>query len=576
MSGQKALLGIGVLLSVLIGCQKRKPASHAQQKELTELSNLLRVYRFKKSTPDTLAKLKNLAQRAKGSIATEAWFRVARGHLDWYLTALAHNDGQLMKALIAHMRLPAQCCSNAKTCVTDSKLMVDDACREKLHGAMSKEFKSVATSEEGGGGYAKLAKEAQQLLQSLLIHSKKKEPAYYKNFTPLVSERDPIATRARLASMIFMGERLSLVSKQPPHRAPLMLAYLVPYPCAGAYRQLLRADSALAVQKLLLDARCAYTCKALSQLPKGASALFKAVTKDCAFDQLGFKRPNESAYFTQESFVAIKAANFLSNIAIYIPGELGDPVMKLHRRLARKFLSQVSELRVRLPYPAAAKLDKKWVEPATIAGPGGDPLQATVHLVLGDVSSYIGIIPTLGLKNRVSRMLDATTGYHFPGKKLPLPLKVKGPAVSLLGFLTAARRVASALYPHQSRSKWADWVSVYIDGKRQTKHLEKHIRNLSVLKVPAVQIVFVSDPAAGSANRAVTLHLTQPPKGATALDDKAFVQPPKPPPAKGAAQTPPVAAYALKTAPSVTVQKMLRRILELRKANPKAAFHWNP
>ena len=53
-------------------------------------------------------------------------------------------------------------------------------------------------------------------------------------------------------------------------------------------------------------------------------------------------------------------------------------------------------------------------------------------------------------------------------------------------------------------------------------------------------------------------------------------KPPKPAPAKAAAKAPPVAAYALKAAPSVTVQKMLRRILELRKANPKAAFHWNP
>jgi hypothetical protein len=75
----------------------------------------------------------------------------------------------------------------------------------------------------------------------------------------------------------------------------------------------------------------------------------------------------------------------------------------------------------------------------------------------------------------------------------------------------------------------------------------------------------------------VTFHLTQAPKGAVTLADKDFIQPPKPAPAKAAAKAPPpVAAYGLKAAPSVTVQKMLRRILELRKANPKATFHWNP
>jgi hypothetical protein len=499
---------------------------------------------FDGETGRALLQLSNLANRASGDVATEAFYYLGRGYVDWLLSALARGDSRLVRSLYKQLHIDDECCPLAKKCVDSGRLALSEQCRLKLKNSLGRIFARLARSEGPDGAYAELARELQALIESLVVHEESRSPAYYRKIKPLLGLRDPAGTRARLATGLALGDSLESIVAHPPHRAAYVLGRMVAHPCPKVHRALLRSSSAGEIRDLFAGSDCGYKCDELEELPAATVALFRRVVAACPFDSLGFSVPKNSLYFTQHSFVALLSLRVLAKLAKGIPGELADPIIKIHRSRANRILAQISRLRVRLPYPPATKIDGRWITPPVLDGKLSDPssisLSAPVHVVWSGSTIHVGLLPVAGIQENEVKMLDASRGFRFPGKRASPPLMATERKESLASLLSTARKAAQSLVSESPRSPQSSWVTIYADSEAKLGRMEPLLAKLSTLKTPAVQLAFVTDGRAGAASRALTLRLSKPKGGAKAISLSEWKAPPaKSPGQEGAKRSAP-------------------------------------
>jgi hypothetical protein len=506
-----SLGGIGFIFSA--GCKKKRPQQRdPAENQLKHLRLDLKNYNgFGNETVQTLLQLSNLAHRTQGDVSTEAFYYLGRGYVDWLLTALARDDSRLMHLLFRQLRLNPQCCSLSEQCVEARRLALDDGCRLALHKKLKAIFAAMSRAEGPTGAYRELSEEFSTLISALVVHSKTHALEYYRLLGPLFDLRDPVGTRARLAVLIDLGDSLNQVSNKPPHEAALFLAQLMPFRCPQVFGQLSGLSSGDMLWQKLQKSRCRLRCNAVPDLPKTASGYTKKVLTHCTLDHLQFSNRKEKVYFSPLAYIAVRALQTLSLVAKGLSQELSDPVIKLHRRKVKQALSQITRLRVRLPYPATVKINDRWIEPPILAKTQPDcDIEAPVHvLVHGDVF-YVGLLPVGGLHRHQPRFFDHLGGFLFPGKRVSAAL----PRRRFKALLRQARKTAAGFRRQRAAALQSDWVSLYADRKEKGVQLKSVFTRLRGAAISTVQLLFVPQQKTGGAQAAVTVHLKGGPKRA--------------------------------------------------------------
>ena len=125
-------LGIALILCLGIstGCGKKTSPKNLQENELQSLRASLKSYDFKGETPKTLTTLDNLANRASGDTAVQAFYFAGRGYLDWFLTSLSSGDRGVFLSLLKALKVPPQCCKDR--CLGKGRVSMTKSCQKKL------------------------------------------------------------------------------------------------------------------------------------------------------------------------------------------------------------------------------------------------------------------------------------------------------------------------------------------------------------------------------------------------------------------------------------------------------------
>jgi hypothetical protein len=593
---QRIVLSMLALMLAFAGCDKKEKKPYAENKRVAKIKSWFANYDFQDATPKALDRLEKTAAKGKRLLAAEKLYLNGRVHLDWLLTALINNDSAMLRDLLARLKITADCCPQKKKCVRSRRLVLKARCREKLRRKLHVKFQALRDLESDDGDYAQLSKKAQKLLSSLLLQQSRKSKQYRKTLHVLSTAEDPIGNRASLLILAEAASNLSAVSLSPPSRAGFMMAFLAPYWCEEPIKRIRPNMSPHAIRNIVVSSVCGYKCNAVKALPKQTSATYKKVIKSCPFEFLGFDQKAERIYFTQQSFLALKTLRLLVRRTARLQKDRSDPLLKRHHKLLALLKRQLEKVRVALPYPPVMLTEKGFIEPPIVRAAQNMELYAPVHVVLGELNYFVGLLPHAGIEDGKEQMLDVENGYILPGKVQLIPKKVKGPLVSLQAMIKKARRAAAAVQPPRRVSaKYAAWISIYADRRTKLKKLHALLRQLAQVpnpKITAVQLVFVDNPVAGAASQGATLHIGAPPQKQKALallsnEEIAAAQAADKKKAAAVQKNKPARAAARKTRkkkksptafvldkPRGTVDNLIRNIIEVRRKHGPAAVYW--
>ncbi|MCD6497259.1 MAG: hypothetical protein J7M25_03010 [Deltaproteobacteria bacterium] len=522
---------------------------------MKKLRAQLKRYQFQGQTPALLDDLAYVAHRTDDEDAAEAWFLLARGHLDWFIHADLHQQAKSMWSLLGSLHLPRTCCR--PNCLAQS-------CRGQVLDRLSKEFRHAADRESGSSGYGGLSR---KLLRLIAYLRNPNDANAQQDLADLVPQRDPAGSRASLLVAV-RGSRLhGRTGGEPPERAIALLTRSIPGPCADARK---RPEANLNIK--LSMSHCDYPCR---QLPKRVSmstrngsdstadgtrspvAMAKLVRSTCPFETQGMSRMADLALWSAPVFVAAHRMRTIAQALRTLSEQRTDPLLHLERGLVAMVVPLASSLRVPCPYPRVTNwsFDPSFVQKRQQAyeaeRPGRRPhhappnhhikdqsvpgqwleipsvartqtLTAPVAVILQGSDWRVCVQPTWIIDHQRTILLGTKKGLSFPGTAVSPPGRVRGVGQSLEALVTKARAVARACLPGRWNNRA---VALFASRSTSFALLRRAFDGLASLHVPQVQIVVTAGDRTAAAG-AVHVAIGCPPGTVrTCSDTKPFQKP---------------------------------------------------
>jgi len=577
---RSALLIIISVPAIFTGCRKKSPPSNREKEELSKLKSQLKSYDFKGETPQILAFLDNLSNRAHGETAVQAYYFAARGYLDWFIFSWSSRNEWLLSRLFQSLRLPEKC---RKKSDNDSRkhfrgknLVISASCMKSLSKALKSRFSRMSKAEGSSGAYVDLADRAKTLISWLT--SNDKDPDLYPAIYKLLKTRGPVGTRTRLALMIQIDKLFETLPEHSERSAAFVLARALPFQCPEVFKKILSISSQYSLYSLLNKAECGHSCDSLKNITT-PHELAKKAQKACDFRNLGYNSQEEPIYHTVHSSAAMRSLEALARIYRGINEEMSDPIIKTHTAFVQRQVKEIQELRVPIPLPGALKIESEWIVLPRINDPKGAPSPPPKALLVAVILSSglrLSTRPVAGLHDKNPRIINFIEGIPLPGK-----LFSPGPSdtASLLKGLRKAKAEANKSLNYKKNPEKSNDITIFMNGESPAKLLSKQINRLQKANLEKLGIAYLSSDKTSPS--VVTAQITTPPKNSISFENAVSLLETK----KSAKQK----AGTLKKEDLVktaslsvvfipkedeTLTQSIKRLLSYKKINPEGKIYW--